>query len=103
MIRRNFCLLDKNNVLRLYKLLVRPHLEYAVQACSPHMVKDIEKLESVQRRATRMIQGFRNFDYTERLRRCGLTTLKTRRIRRDVIETYKILTGKEGVDKGTFF
>ena len=61
------------------------------------------KLESVQRRATRMIQGFRNLDYIERLRRCGLTTLKTRRIRGDMIETYKIVTGKEGLDKDTFF
>ena len=103
MIYRNFCLLDKDNILRLYKLLVRPHLEYAVQAWSPYMVKDIEKLESVQRRATRMIQGFRNLDYKERLRRCGLTTLKTRRIRGDMIETYKILTGKEGLDKDIFF
>ena len=66
------------------------------------MVKDIEKLESVQHRATRMIHGFRNLDYTERFRICGLATLKTRRIRGDMIETYKILTGKEGVDENTF-
>ena len=103
MIWRNFSQLDKNIFLRLYKLLVRPHLEYAVQAWSPHLVKDITKLENVQRRATRMIQGFRGLDYMERLKRCGLTTLKTRRIRGDMIETYKILTGKEGLDSENFF
>ena len=103
LIWRSFSQLDKNMLLRLYKLLVRPHLEYAVQAWSPHLAKDIIKLEGVQRRATRMIQGFRGLEYLERLKRCGLTTLKTRRIRGDMIETYKIMTGQEGVDKENFF
>jgi len=103
MIGRNFCHLDKNNLLRLYKLLVRPHLEYSVQAWSPHMVNDIKKLEAVQRRATRMIHGFKDLEYEERLNRCRLTTLETRRIRGDMIETYKILTGKEKLDKDLFF
>ena len=42
----------------LYVSLVRLHLEYDVQAWNPHLQADIEKLDSVQRRATRNQTGF---------------------------------------------
>ena len=88
---------------RLYKQLVRPHLEHACQAWSSWLRKDIELLESVQRRATRMIDGFRELSYQERLRRLHLTTLERRRARGDVIETFKILKGIDDVDYNHFF
>ena len=78
--------------MRLYKTLVRPHLEYCVQAWSPHLKKDIEILESVQRRATRMVNKCRGLSYEERLKVCGLTTLERRREQRDLIETYKLIS-----------
>eukprot|EP00061_Rhincodon_typus_P019152 g9558.t1 len=43
-------------MLQLYKTLVRPHLEYCVQFWSAHHRKDVEALERVQRRFTRMLQ-----------------------------------------------
>jgi len=43
-------------ILRLYKSSVRPHLEYCIQAWRPHLVNDIELLEKVQKRTTRMIE-----------------------------------------------
>ncbi len=67
------------------------------------MVKDIEVLEKVQRRATRMMIGGREMSYEERLKYVGLTTLETRRQRADLLEVYKILNGLEGVEERDFF
>ena len=55
LIRRNIAYRDKRIIIPLYKSLVRPHLEYCIQVWRPHMRKDIDKLERVQRRATRLI------------------------------------------------
>ena len=98
MIYRTFTYKDKETILILYKSLVRPHLEYCVQAWRPYLQKDINLLESVQRRATRMIANFSNLAYDERLFRLNLTTLETRRLRGDLIEVFKILKGFENVD-----
>src|SRR6218665_1072934 len=78
MIRRTIVTRDKGTILRLYKSLVRPQLEYCIQVWSPHLKQDMEKLEKVQRRATKVIQGYKDLSYEERLIRCGLTTLEKR-------------------------
>src|SRR6218665_2572831 len=70
---------------------------------SPYLKQDMETLEKVQRRATKMIQGYKDLSYEERLIRCGLTTLEKRRSRGDLIETYKIITGKETIQWERFF
>jgi len=54
-------------MVRLYKTLVRPHLEYSVSAWSPHYIKDKELLERVQHRFTRMIKEVRGKDYLKAL------------------------------------
>ena len=78
-------------------------MEYAVQAWSPYLKKDIECLEKVQRRATKLVKGFRKLSYEQRLHKLGLTTLADRRLRGDLIEAYKIITGKEKLKIGDFF
>ena len=98
MIRRQFPVLDKHSFMILYKGFVRPHLEYAIQAWSPYLRKDIECLERVQRKATKLVQGLKKLSYVERLERLHLTTLEKRRLRGDLIETYKLLTGRENID-----
>jgi len=103
MVKRHFPRIDEPTFLILYKAYVRPHLEYCVQARSPYFKKDIECLEQVQRRATKLIKGFKNLSYENRLKRLKLTTLEKRRLRGDPIETFKIITGKEKVDKHEFF
>ena len=80
-------------VSKLYKPLVRPHLEYCIQAWSPYLQRDIDALEQGQRRATKMISGLEKVPYEERLKRLTLNTLKTRRIRGDLIEVFKIFKG----------
>ncbi len=66
-IKRNFSFKNKDIILPLYNSLVRPHLDYAVQFWSPHLAKDIAKLEAVKRRATKMIPSLCNRSYEERL------------------------------------
>ena len=81
MIYRSFNYKSKDIILQLYKSLVRPHLEYCIQAWCPFLQKDIDLLEKVQHRATRMIDNFRTMTYEDRLTTLGLTTLETRRLR----------------------
>ncbi len=63
------------------------------------MKKHIKKIERVQRLGTKMIPGFKELTYEERLRRLELTTLEERRIRGDMITMYKILNGIDILDR----
>ena len=65
--------------------------------------KDIDTLERIQRRSTKMIPELRDLSYEERLKECGLTILETRRLRGDQIEVFKILNGYENIDRNMFF
>ena len=93
-IRRSFLHLDEEMFLQLYKALVRPHLEYANQVWSPRLAKHVTLIENVQRRATKLVPGLADLEYEDRLRKLKLPTLAYRRLRGDLIEVYKIMTGK---------
>ena len=103
LIRRNITYKGKKLIIPLYKAIVRPHLEYCIQAWRPYHKKDIDTLERIQRRATKTIPELRDLSYEERLKECGLTTLETRRLRGDQIEVFKILNGYENIDRNMFF
>ena len=89
--------------MQLYKVYVRPHLEYCVQAWSPYTQADKDKLEQVQKRAVNMVAGLRGRTYEQKLMEVGLTTLEERRIRGDMIQTSRILNGIDQVEASTWF
>ena len=103
LIKRHFGQLDRSSFRILYNSYVRTHLEFCIQSWSPYLRKDIDCLERVQHRATKLVEGMRGLPYEERLRRLNMTTLERRRLRGDMIETYKILTGRERIDVDCFF
>ena len=89
-------------MLRLYKSLVRPHLEYCTAAWSPHYCKDKELIERVQRKFTRMIPDLKDLPYEQKFAKTNLWSLEDRRTRADLIEVYKIIHGLT-VRFSTFF
>ena len=103
MIKRNIHYKSKDVVVKLYKSLVRPRLEYCIQAWCPYLKKDIDKIEKVQRRATRMIEGYWELSYEDRLEKTGLIPLDKRRIRGDLIQVFKMMKGFDRVDFSKFF
>jgi hypothetical protein len=92
-IRRTYTYLDEVSLRHLFRGLVRPHLEYAQSVWQPYLKRHITQLERVQRRATKLVPTLRDLPYPERLRRLLLPTLAYRRLRGDMIETFKILHG----------
>jgi len=103
MIKRNITYKSKDVIIRLYKALVRPKLEYCVQAWRPFLRKDIDNLEKVQHRASKMINECRILNYNDRLVKTRLVTLEDRRTRGDMIEIFKIINNIDSLDYQRFF
>jgi len=76
-----------------YTVMVQPHLEYGNVVWHPQLKQNVELLEAVQHRDTKMIPGQSHLSYEERLKRMGLPSLSYRRLRGDAIETFKHLHG----------
>ena len=89
---------SKELIKSLYCTFVRPLLEFAVPVWCPYQSTDIDKLERVQRRATKLIPELRHLSYEERLIELYLTTLETRRKRGDIIQFYKLKNGIEDIN-----
>jgi hypothetical protein len=103
MIKRSFTFLDKDTFLKLYKAFVRPHIEYANVIWNPYLKRQSTKIESVQRRATKILNECKSMTYNERLIHLKLYSLKGRRIRGDLIQMYKICNGLDDLSVDKFF
>ena len=103
LILRCFVSGDRNLLLKAFTVYVRPILEFDSPVWSPRYQHDIERLESVQRRFTKRLTGLRDYDYLTRLKVLHLETLELRRMKADLILTYKILFGHVDLDPNYFF
>ena len=79
---------NREVLLKLYKALVRPHLEYCEQFWFPYLRKNILASEAVQRRFTRLILGIKGFSNEERLSSLSLYSLEFRRMKGGLIDIY---------------
>ena len=101
-------LLERDSVIltHIYKTIIRPKLEYCVQLWNPEAChgnwSTILELESIQRRFTRLANDIGLLPYSDRLVKMKLTTLGERRIRGDLIETFKIVNGIVEYGKNIF-
>ena len=100
---RSFTYRDKKVLPRIFKIYVRPHLEFAVPAWNPWQAGDVDRLEQVQRRLVNSVQGLAGTTYEEKLREIDLEPLVTRRQKLDLIQTFKIVQGHDRVDRSTWF
>lgn len=103
MIKNTFSNIDETTLPMLYKALVRPHLEYGNVIWNPRFKLDEQAVEKVQRRATKLVPSLSNLTYEDRLRKLKLPSLKHRRLRGDLIQTYKIINDIDRIDTSHLF
>ena len=102
-IQRAFHYRDKKTFKNLYMQYVRPHVEFAAPVWALWTAEDRQVLERVQQQAVKMMSGLRGQSYEEKCKEIGLDTLENRREDADMIQTFKIITRTDKVDRSTWF
>ena len=88
-------------ILPLCSVLVRPYLEYCNQMQRPQYRRDIDLLECIQRRATKMIERMEHLPCKAKLRELGLFSLEKRRLWGGLVVAFQYLKGEAIRRKGT--
>ena len=102
-IKKSYSTRDPRTITTLYKTMVRPHLEYGNVIWGRYYQADIKSLDSIQRRATRLITTLKDISYKERLKELQLHSLVYRRRRGDMIQMFKIMNGLVRMNINTLF
>jgi len=102
-IHRFFTYRDPEFLFGLFKVFVRPILEYASVCWNPYFASDIHLVEQVQRRFTKRILPDKNLSYPDRLRLLHSLSLESRRKISDLAMVYKILHQLVDLPFDTFF
>jgi hypothetical protein len=102
-IRRSFSYFENHSFKIMYCALVRSILEYNGPVFSPGLWRQVELMEAVQRRATKMLPDLKNLPYDQRLRILNLPTLVFRRIRGDLINVFKYVQSIYSVNHDHLF
>ena len=103
LIKRSFSKLNIKTFKLLYKSLVRPILEYCSVIWTPLYKGDIDEIEKVQRRATKIVSSIKNLSYPKRLRALDIPTLVYRRKRADMLQVFRIINDDDKLETETFF
>ena len=102
-ILRCFISKDRECLVKAFITYVRPILEYCSVIWNPYHITLINKLESVQRSFTKRLTGLYNMSYEERCAKLGLERLELRRLKTDLIYSYKIIHGLTCLPVDDFF
>ena len=100
---RAFKCRNRQFVLSFFTTYIRPLVENSSTVWNPHLLKDINLLESIQRKFTKRIPGLRSLEYEERLNVLHLDTLECRRLQNDLVMCFKMLHGYVDCDYHDFF
>jgi len=103
LILRTFTSRNTKLLVRAFVTYVRPILEYNTVIWSPCTARDIDAIESVQRRFTKRLHGYSHFSYSERLSRLKLQSLEYRRLIADLLWCYKIVFNVVDICMDEFF
>jgi len=103
LIHKCFYSKDVSSLLSAFTTYARPILEYCCVVWNSLLVKDNNALEAVQRRFTQRIPGMKNLTYYQRLRALGIKSLELRRLRADLLFTYKFVFGLLDMNVSEFF